>query len=103
MPCMPSEVATKQKGEMTGQDSAGCSIRVALQLEIPPVWANSFRTVDAGLRREITKQAARRVVWSGPYGEEFAPDKSASALPTTGRAVHDYREQYLEKECVGSN
>jgi hypothetical protein len=22
---------------------------------------------------------ARRVVWSGPYGEEFAPDKSASA------------------------
>src|SRR5262249_6667432 len=25
-------------------------------------------------------QAARRFVWSGPYGEEFAPDKYASAM-----------------------
>src|SRR5262249_37864024 len=36
-------------------DSAGCSIQVAWQLEIPPVWVNSSRSVDAGLRREITK------------------------------------------------
>ena len=37
------------------------------------------RTVDAALRQEIAKPAARCSVWSGPYGEEFAPDKYASA------------------------
>jgi hypothetical protein len=51
------------------------------QLEIPPVWANSNVTVDAAATaRNGRSQAARRVEWSGPYGEEFAPDKSASAM-----------------------
>jgi hypothetical protein len=52
-----------------------------LQLEIPPVWANSSRTVDAAASaRNGRSQAARCFGWSGPYGEEFAPDKSASAM-----------------------
>jgi hypothetical protein len=60
--------------------SAGCSIGVALwQLEIPSVGANSSRSVDAGFGEKSPSQAARRSVWSGPDGEEFAPDKSASA------------------------
>src|SRR5262245_30000830 len=59
----------------------GCSIRVASpQLEIPPVGANSNVTVDAAASaRNGRGPAARRVEWSGPDGEEFAPDKSASA------------------------
>ena len=36
-----SGIAPKEEGGTTSQDSAGCSIRVAMQLEIPPVWANS--------------------------------------------------------------
>jgi hypothetical protein len=52
-----------------------------LQLEIPPVWANSKVTVDvAASARNGGSPAARRVEWSGPYGEEFASDKSASAM-----------------------
>jgi hypothetical protein len=52
-----------------------------VQLEIPPVWANSSRTVDAATSASDGRsQAARRFGWSGPYGEEFAPDKSASAM-----------------------
>jgi hypothetical protein len=36
--------------------------------------------VDAAASaRDSRGQAARRFEWSGPYGEEFAPDKSASA------------------------
>jgi len=35
--------------------------------------------VDAGLGEKSPSQAARCSVWSGPDGEEFAPDKSASA------------------------
>ena len=57
----------------------GCSIGVVLwQLEIPPVGANSMRTVDAAASARL-RPAARRFGWSGPYGEEFAPDTSASA------------------------
>jgi hypothetical protein len=85
---------------------AGCSIEVALgRLEIPPVWANSRRTVDApASARNGGSQAARCFGWSGPYGEEFAPDKSASATTNIpGRAAHGERERYLAKECVGSN
>jgi len=38
-------------------------------------------TVDAAASASNGRgQAARRVEWSGPYGEEFAPDKSASAM-----------------------
>src|SRR5437763_16104228 len=33
-----------------------------------------------GAARNGRSQAARRFGWSGPYGEEFAPDKSASAV-----------------------
>jgi hypothetical protein len=62
----------------------GCSIRVALrQPEIPPVWANSNETVDAvAAASNGHSQPARLSGWSGPYGEEFAPDKYASAMPT---------------------
>jgi hypothetical protein len=50
------------------------------QFEIPPVWANSRLTVDAAASaRNGQSQAARCFEWSGPYGEEFATDKSASA------------------------
>ncbi len=49
-----------------------------MQLEIPPVKANSNVSVDA--RKWLRPRApARRVVWSGLYGEEFAPDKYVSA------------------------
>ena len=75
---------------------SGCSIGVALwQLEIPPVWANSSRSVDAGLGEKAPSQAARGSGWSGPYGEEFAPDKSASA--TT-----DYQAELLTVIVSGS-
>ena len=53
------------------------------------------------MRKTMSKPAARCFGWSGPCGEEFAPDKSVSA--TTGRASHGYHERYLSKECVGSN
>jgi hypothetical protein len=50
------------------------------QLEIPPVGANSSRSVDAAaFVSDEGSRPARRSVWSGPYGEEFAPDTSASA------------------------
>jgi len=53
----------------------GCSIRVALQLEIPPVWANSNVSLDtAASARNGGGQAVRRGEWSGPDGEEFALD-----------------------------
>src|SRR5262249_34203669 len=59
----------------------GCSIGVAWrQLEIPPVGANSSRTLDAAaFVSDGGSRPARCCVWSGPYGEEFAPDTSASA------------------------
>jgi hypothetical protein len=41
-------------------------------------------------------QAARRFGWSGPYGEEFAPDKSASALT-------DYQAEPLTVIVSGSS
>src|SRR6186713_2479468 len=51
------------------------------QPEIPPACASSSRTVDASAwASNGPGQAARRFGWSGPGGEEFAPDKSASAL-----------------------
>jgi hypothetical protein len=60
----------------------GCSIRVALQLEIPPVWVNSNVSLDAAATaRQGGGQAVRRGEWSGPDGEEFALDSSASAEP----------------------
>ena len=50
------------------------------QLEIPPVGANSSRSLDAGaFVSDGGSPPARRGVWSGPCGEEFAPDTSASA------------------------
>ena len=49
----------------------------------------------------VPSQPARCFEWSGPYREEFARDKSASAI--TGRATYENRERYLAKECVGSN
>jgi len=53
----------------------GCSIRVALQLEIPPVWVNSNVSLDtAASARNGGGQAVRRGEWSGPDGEEFALD-----------------------------
>jgi len=59
------------------------------QLEIPPVWANSSRTVDAATSASNGRsQAARCSGWSGPYGEEFAPDKSASAETINSRAAY---------------
>jgi hypothetical protein len=71
----------QRKGGRRSPDSAGCSIPVASwQLEIPPVRANSMRTVDASARASPgPSSAARCCGWSGPCGEEFAPDKSASA------------------------
>src|SRR6266851_6124124 len=73
---------TKQRGDRRNQESARLfDLSCPSQLEIPPVWANSSRTVDAAVSaRNGRSQAARRVGWSGPYGEEFAPDKSASAI-----------------------
>ena len=50
-----------------------------MQLEIPPVQANSNVSVDATKKASPGACAARRVVWSGLYGEEFAPDKYVSA------------------------
>ena len=74
------------------------------QLEIPPVGANSSRSLDAAaFVSDGGSRPARRCVWSGPSGEEFAPDTSASARVVTGRAAHGSRERYLAKECVGSN
>jgi hypothetical protein len=53
----------------------GCSIRVALQLEIPPVWVNSNVSLDAAAAAgHGGGQAVRRGEWSGPDGEEFALD-----------------------------
>src|SRR5262249_36652909 len=50
------------------------------QLEIPPVGANSSRSLDAAASAsDGGSRPARRCVWSGPDGEEFAPDTSASA------------------------
>ena len=55
------------------------------QLEIPPVGANSSRSLDAAaFVSDGGSPPARRCVWSGPYGEEFAPDTSASALLPDG-------------------
>jgi hypothetical protein len=52
------------------------------RLETPPVGANSDVSLDAAtLRRQGPGAAARRCEWSGPHGEEFAPDISASAGP----------------------
>jgi hypothetical protein len=80
---------------------SGCSIRVASgQFEIPPVRVNSRRTVDVAAQTS-NEPATRRFGWSGPYGEEFAPDKSASAIK--GRADHARRDRHPAKECVGSN
>jgi hypothetical protein len=80
---------------------SGCSIRVASgQFEIPPVRVNSRRTVDVAASTS-NEPATRRLGWSGPYGEEFAPDKSASAIK--GRADHAWRDRHPAKECVGSN
>ena len=50
-----------------------------MQLEIPPVEANSNVSVDATEVASPGACAARRFVWSGLYGEEFAPDKYVSA------------------------
>ena len=53
----------------------GCSIRVALQLELPPVWVNANVSLDAAASaRHGGGQAVRRGEWSGPDGEEFALD-----------------------------
>ena len=53
----------------------GCSIRVALQLEIPPVGVNSNVSLDTeASARNGGGQAVRRGEWSGPDGEEFALD-----------------------------
>ena len=71
----------KKKETPTNEDSTRLFDPSCLkQLEIPPVWANSNATVDVvTYAMKWCKPATRRVVWSGPYGEEFAPDKSASA------------------------
>ena len=52
--------------------------------------------MDAGLGEQSPSQAARRSVWSGPSGEEFAPDKSASA--TT-----DYQAELLTVSMSGAS
>jgi len=56
-----------------------------------------------GFGQKGRSQAARCFEWSGPYGEEFAPDKSASVWPCQAELLTVDREEYLAKECFGSN
>src|SRR5690348_4989948 len=96
--------STFEKETFPTRFASGCSIRAALgQLKIPPPWANSSRSVDAVGCQPVhgLTQPARCIEWSGPWGEEFAPDKSAPA--TTRQGLSRTRERYLAKECVGSN
>ena len=96
--------STFEKETFPTRFASGCSIRAALgQLKIPPPWANSSRSVDAVGCQPVhgLTQPARCIGWSGPWGEEFAPDKSAPA--TTRQGLSRTRERYLAKECVGSN
>jgi hypothetical protein len=68
-----------------------------------PFGPTRVRPCMRGLGEKSPSQAARRSVWSGPYGEEFAPDKSASAGSCPAELLAGYRGRYLAKECVGSN
>jgi hypothetical protein len=83
----------------------GCSIGVAVrQLEIPPVWANSSRTVDAAVwasnGRGQQHVALDGVALTVRNSHQIRPHLPA---PLAGRAAHNHRERYLAKECVGSN
>src|SRR5262249_3549471 len=71
-----SGIAPRQEGRPNDPTiRPGCSIRVALQLEIPPVWADSNVSLDtAASARNGGGQAVRRGEWSGPDSEEFALD-----------------------------
>jgi hypothetical protein len=49
-------------------------------------------------------RSARRFGWSGPYGEEFAPNKSASAMTDCkAELLTVIVSSNIAKECVGSN
>lgn len=52
------------------------------QAEIPPVRVNSCCIVDAAAPAD----AHERVDWSGPFSEEFAQDRYASAAPRRSRS-----------------
>src|SRR5215831_2028180 len=72
---------TEQRGEKRSQASARLFDRSCLAAtQDPSRGANSSRSLDAAAFVSAGgSRPARRCVWSGPDGEEFAPDTSASA------------------------
>ncbi len=103
--CSRPKLMFQLKGGRRSQDLAGCSIPVALsQLEIPPVGANSMRSLDAAAWASNGRGQQHDAV----YGVALAARNSHQInphlpWPLPGRAAHEYRERYLAKECVGSN
>jgi hypothetical protein len=75
--------------------ASGCSIRAAygnsISLPLGPT------QVGPWMRWVVPAHGLTQ-----PWGEEFAPDKSASAT-TRAEPLTNHRERYLAKECVGSN
>src|SRR5688572_10007498 len=93
---------TETTGGDDKPDSAGCSIRVAWQLEIPPRLGQleSDRGCGASARNHQARphDALYGVALTARNSHQINPH-----LPLRGRAAHSYRERYLAKECVGSN
>ena len=74
--------------------------------ELPPAIRDPSRMgqleADRGCGGLKQSRPAHTTLWmEWPYGEEFAPDKSASAIK--GRADQAWRDRRPAKECVGSN
>ena len=93
------------KGDVANQNSARLfDLSCLVQLEIPPVWANSRSDLDAAAwtshGRGQQHDALDGVALTVRNSHQINPHLPC-AMP--GRAAPDYRGQYLAKECVGSN
>jgi hypothetical protein len=85
----PLQSAPNREGGIRNHDSARLfDPSCQRQLEIPPVWANSKKSLDAAaLASNGSGPAARCFDWSGLDREEFAPDTSASAVPAAAELL----------------